>query len=74
LVETHSSVFVFFGDRVYEAKEPVDLGFLDFRSRAQRQRACEEEVRLNRRLARDVSGSADLEHRGAGEAVGGEVS
>ena len=37
-----------------KVKKPVDLGFLDFRSRAQRQAACRREVELNRRLAPDV--------------------
>lgn len=28
LVETHSAVVVFFGDRAFKVKKPVDLGFL----------------------------------------------
>ena len=54
LVETHSAVVVFFGDRAYKVKKPVDLGFLDFRSRAAREAVCHREVELNRRLAPDV--------------------
>jgi uncharacterized protein len=54
VVETHISwVFLAEGD-VYKVKKPVDLGFLDFRTKAQRLEACEAEVRLNRRLAEDV--------------------
>jgi hypothetical protein len=54
LVETHTATLLFEGDRVYKRKKPLDLGFLDFRSLAARRTACEEEVRLNRRLAPDV--------------------
>jgi uncharacterized protein len=54
LVETHIS-WVFLLDRdVIKVKKPVDLGFLDFRSLERRRRACEDEVRLNARLAPDV--------------------
>jgi aminoglycoside phosphotransferase family enzyme len=54
LVETHIS-WVFLLDRdVFKVKKPVSLGFLDFRSRHERRRACEEEVRLNARLAPGV--------------------
>ena len=61
LVETHSAVLLFAGDRVYKVKKAVDLGFLDHRERTARQAACEEEVRLNRRLAPDVYlGVADV--------------
>ncbi|HVX43840.1 MAG TPA: AAA family ATPase [Mycobacteriales bacterium] len=54
LVETHSAVVIFLGDRVVKIKKPVDLGFLDFRSREVRRRIVEAEVQLNRRLAPDV--------------------
>lgn len=54
VLETHSSTLVFVDDHVYKRKKPLDLGFCDFRSLAARQRACEAEVRLNRRLAPDV--------------------
>ena len=51
---THASwVFLTEGD-VWKLKRPVDLGFLDFRALEARHQACEEEVRLNRRLAPDV--------------------
>jgi aminoglycoside phosphotransferase family enzyme/predicted kinase len=54
LVETHIS-WVFLLDRdVFKIKKPVELGFLDFESPEKRRRACEEEVRLNRRLAPGV--------------------
>ncbi len=42
------------GDRAYKFKKPVDLGFLNFRTRESRERSCRREVELNRRLAPDV--------------------
>lgn len=54
LRETHIS-WVFLGsDQVFKVKKPVSLGFLDFSTSEKRRRACEAEVRLNRRLAPDV--------------------
>jgi aminoglycoside phosphotransferase family enzyme/predicted kinase len=54
LIETHIS-WVFLGRRhVHKVKKPVSLGFLDFRTLARRRHFCEEEVRLNRRLAPDT--------------------
>ncbi len=51
---THAS-WVFLTDTdVFKVKRPVDLGFLDYRTLADRYRACQEEVRLNARLAPDV--------------------
>ncbi len=51
---THAS-WVFLTERdAWKVKRPVDLGFLDFRNLEARRRDCEEEVRLNRRLAPDV--------------------
>ncbi|MFI1991505.1 AAA family ATPase [Actinoplanes sp. NPDC020271] len=61
LLQTHAAVLFFLGDRVYKLKKPVDLGFLDFRTRADRFRVCNREVQLNRRLAPDVYlGVADI--------------
>ena len=51
---THAS-WVFLTDTdVFKVKRPVDLGFLDYRTVEDRHRACQEEVRLNARLAPDV--------------------
>jgi aminoglycoside phosphotransferase family enzyme/predicted kinase len=59
--ETHIGVVFFTGDRAYKIKKPVSLGFLDFGTRERRERACHEEVRLNRRFAPDVYlGVADV--------------
>lgn len=52
--ETHSAVVILLGDRAYKVKKPVDLGFLDFTSLAQREQVCHREVELNRRLSPDV--------------------
>src|ERR1043165_1720761 len=51
---THASWVFLAGQHVWKVKRPVDLGFLDFRALEDRQRCCEEEIRLNRRLAPDV--------------------
>ncbi len=50
-VETHISWVVLAGPYAYKLKKPVDLGFVDFSTLEKRRRACEEEVRLNARLA-----------------------
>ncbi len=54
LRETHISWVFLDRDDVWKVKKPVDLGFLDFSTPDKRRWACEEEVRLNRRLAPDV--------------------
>lgn len=41
-------------DHVYKMKRPVHRRFFDFRSLEARRHACDEELRLNRRLAPDV--------------------
>jgi uncharacterized protein len=51
---THASWVFLTGDDVWKVKRPVNFGFLDFRDLQARRRFCEEEVRLNRRLAPDV--------------------
>lgn len=48
---THASWVFLTEEDVWKVKRPVDLGFLDFRTVEARRRACEDEVRLNRRLA-----------------------
>jgi aminoglycoside phosphotransferase family enzyme/predicted kinase len=49
--QTHISVVFLAGGHAYKVKKPVNLGFLDFSTLARRRHFCEEEVRLNRRLA-----------------------
>ncbi|MEK7321739.1 MAG: AAA family ATPase [Pseudomonadota bacterium] len=53
-VETHISWVLLTGDYAYKIKKPVAFGFLDFSSLAQRRHCCEEELRLNRRLAPEL--------------------
>lgn len=53
-IETHMA-WVFLTDRhAYKMKKPVRYDYLDFATLEARRRDCEEEVRLNRRLAPDV--------------------
>jgi aminoglycoside phosphotransferase family enzyme/predicted kinase len=51
VIETHISRVLLVGDLVYKFKKPVNLGFLDFSTRARRRHFLDEELRLNRRLA-----------------------
>ncbi|MDD4338923.1 MAG: hypothetical protein PHV00_04500, partial [Syntrophales bacterium] len=51
LVQTHISLIFLAGDTVYKVKKAVDFGFLDFTTLAKRRHYCNEELRLNRRLA-----------------------
>jgi uncharacterized protein len=54
VAETHVSWVFFVGDRAYKLKKPVRTPFLDFSTIEARERACQAEVALNRRLAPDV--------------------
>src|SRR6202162_1029678 len=54
LVETHISWVVLTGDYAYKIKKPVNLGFVDFSTLEKRKYYCEEELRLNRRLAPEI--------------------
>lgn len=54
LIETHISWVILTGPYAYKIKKPLNLGFLDFSTLEKRQFYCEEELRLNRRLAPDV--------------------
>jgi aminoglycoside phosphotransferase family enzyme/predicted kinase len=75
--QTHISAVFLAGRYAYKVKKPLDLGFLDFTTLARRRHFCEEEVRLNRRLAPDVylgvvpitASGAGLRVAGAGEPV-----
>lgn len=51
LIETHISWVLLTGTYAYKIKKPVNLGFLDFTTLERRRHFCEEELRLNRRLA-----------------------
>jgi hypothetical protein len=77
VIQTHISVVFLFRDVVYKLKKPVNLGFLDFGTLDRRRHFCEEEVRLNRRLAPAVylgvvpvtAGATGLRFEGDGDAV-----
>lgn len=51
LIETHISWVLLAGEHAYKLKKPVRLPFVDYGTLAARRHFCEEEVRLNRRLA-----------------------
>ena len=53
-IQTHISHVYRTPERVYKFRKPVDLGFVRFASRAERDADCLREVALNRRLAPDV--------------------
>lgn len=53
-IETHISHVLLTGQFAYKIKKPLNLGFLDFSTLDKRRFCCEEELRLNRRLAPDV--------------------
>ncbi len=76
-LQTHISHVLLAGDYAYKIKKPLNLGFLDFTSLARRKYYCEQELRLNGRLAPDlyldcvpIGGSAARPALGAaGEAI-----
>jgi aminoglycoside phosphotransferase family enzyme/predicted kinase len=53
-IETHISHVFLTSDRVYKFRKPVDLGFVRFATREERNADCRRELELNRRLAPDV--------------------
>lgn len=54
LIETHISWVILAGEYAWKIKKAVNLGFLDFTTLARRRHFCQEELRLNRRLAPDL--------------------
>jgi aminoglycoside phosphotransferase family enzyme/predicted kinase len=54
ICQTHISVVILTAQHAFKIKKPVNLGFLDFSTLEKRRHFCEEEVRLNRRLAPTV--------------------
>jgi aminoglycoside phosphotransferase family enzyme/predicted kinase len=70
-VETHLSWLLLTRDRAFKIKKPLTLPFADFASLEVRRHCCEEEVRLNARLAPTIylgvdaiTGSVDAPHFG----------
>jgi uncharacterized protein len=75
LRQTHISYVFLAGDAVYKIKKPVHFAFLDASRLARRHFLCNEEVRLNRRLAPDVyAGVHPIVRKGRGFALGPKTS
>lgn len=51
VIETHISWVILTGEYVYKIKKPMNFGFLDFTTLDKRAFYCQEELRLNQRLA-----------------------
>jgi len=67
-IETHMSWVFLTEDHAYKLKKPVRYDFLDFSTLEARRHDCQEEVRLNRRLAPDVYlGTIPIRVRPGGE-------
>ncbi|GMQ96550.1 MAG: bifunctional aminoglycoside phosphotransferase/ATP-binding protein [Gammaproteobacteria bacterium] len=67
LIETHISWVLLTGEFAYKIKKPLNLGFLDFSTLQKRKDCCTAELRLNRRLAKDlyldvVTITGDIDH------------
>jgi aminoglycoside phosphotransferase family enzyme/predicted kinase len=74
-VQTHLSHVFLTGRYVYKFRKSVDLGFVRFTSREERNSDCLREVTLNRRLAPDVYlGVAPLERSERGVRIGSVAS
>jgi aminoglycoside phosphotransferase family enzyme/predicted kinase len=76
LVETHISWVLLAGRYAYKIKKAVNLGFLDFTTLAARHFYCNEEIRLNHRLAPQlyldvvaIGGSPEQPEFGVGPAI-----
>jgi aminoglycoside phosphotransferase family enzyme len=54
LIETHISWVLLAGDLAYKIKKPVNPGFLDFTTLEKRKFFCDEELRVNKRLAPEI--------------------
>lgn len=54
VLETHISWIILTGEYAYKLKKPVNFGFVDFTTLERRQFFCQEELRLNARLAHDL--------------------
>lgn len=54
LHQTHASWVFVASPYVFKIKKPVNFGFMDFTSLAQRKANCDREVTLNRRLTEDI--------------------
>ncbi|MCA9771294.1 MAG: AAA family ATPase [Myxococcales bacterium] len=70
VIQTHLSYVLMGERRVWKLKKPLDLGFADFTTLARRRHFCEEEVRLNRRLATIYEGVDEVRRTPAGDRIG----
>jgi aminoglycoside phosphotransferase family enzyme/predicted kinase len=71
-IETHISVVYLVGRYAYKLKKRVDPGFVDFTRAQVRERACDDEFRLNRRLARELyCGVVAIAREGRGYRIDG---
>lgn len=71
VIETHISWVVLTGPYAYKLKKPMNFGFLDFTDLEKRGHFCNEELRLNQRLTKDlylevlpITGTADAPQLG----------
>jgi hypothetical protein len=76
LVQTHISFVFLTSNFAYKVKKAVNLGFLDFTTLEKRHFFCEKELKLNRRLCRDmylevvpINKSDAIKVKGEGETV-----
>lgn len=68
-LETHISRLFFAADRVFKVKKALRLAFLDYSTLERRQHACEEEVRLGRRVAGTIYRGVVALTRSTGDAL-----
>jgi len=54
VIETHISWVILTGRYAYKMKKPVNFGFLDFTTLEARKHFCEQELRLNQRMAPEL--------------------
>jgi len=54
LIETYISWVILTGHYAYKIKKPINLGFLDYLSLENRHFYCQQELRLNQRLTREL--------------------
>lgn len=77
VIETHISYVILTGNYVYKFKKPLDLEFLDFSTLEKQLFFCQEEIRLNKKMASEtyigvvkITGSIDQpELNGEGHAI-----
>lgn len=54
VIETHISWVLLTGSIAYKIKKPVNLGFVDYSTKEKRHFFCQEELRLNQHLAKEL--------------------